>query len=395
MKIRKKYIPWGFSFLLLSVLCLYRTPYVYGGGIGLRVLNVIDIVSLIWALGLFISFRMYRVKCLWIMALMPLWFSLTTIFNAADVRECVTMSYKMLATVYITYYLLLIDRDKTIRWLARFWTLIMIAEAFSCVTKCFGKNPVYINEYNYFLGIRVTIDQYIIYALFFNLLAVYIGGLADKIWFLICTASGVYFVLSEWVSTSIMGVAIFFLIAAGSLFLRSDRFFRYVVIGVLVFSVLFYFAQNYTGLKFIIEDLLKKDLTFSGRIEIWEWVLKNIKGIHWLVGYGDIEQMVIPHWFSFTTHPHSNYLEMLYKYGAIGLFMYLWMFKNLIQQIKRLTSRKVRFYVIASLASTLLMCIVSKNFWFMSAQIYYVVVMCGCDFSDNTAVNTNRIGEPA
>ena len=71
MKIRKKYIPWGFSFLLLSVLCLYRTPYVYGGGIGLRVLNVIDIVSLIWAIGLFISFRMYRVKCLWIMALMP------------------------------------------------------------------------------------------------------------------------------------------------------------------------------------------------------------------------------------------------------------------------------------------------------------------------------------
>ena len=102
--------------------------------------------------------------------------------------------------------------------------------------------------------------------------------------------------------------------------------------------------------------------------------------------------MSIPHWFSYTTHPHSNYLETLYKYGAVGLVMYLWMFKNMLQKIRYITSRKVRFYVIGSLAATMLMCIVSKNFWFMSAQIYYVVVMYGCEFtSADKTLNNNQV----
>ena len=390
IRIKKEDIVWFFSFLLLGVLCLYRTKYVYGSF--LSVLNIIDPIAFIWSIGLYIRHKMYKVKGLWIMTLMPLWFTLTTIINNADIKECTIMSYKMLATVYIVYYLLMHNRDITLRWLARFWTLVIMTEAFSCVTKCFGKNPVYINEYNFFLGMRVTIDQYIIYALFFNIMAVYVGGLADRIWFVLCIGSGVYFVIEQWVSTSILGMMVFFIIITGSLFFRSDKFFRYLAIGLLLFSVLFYFIQNYAGLQFIVENLLKKDLTFSGRTEIWTWVLKNIKGLHWVIGYGDIEQMSIPHWFSYTTHPHSNYLETLYKYGAVGLVMYLWMFKNMLQKIRYITSRKVRFYVIGSLAATMLMCIVSKNFWFMSAQIYYVVVMYGCEFtSADKTLNNNQV----
>ncbi len=69
--------------------------------------------------------------------------------------------------------------------------------------------------------------------------------------------------------------------------------------------------------KFLIVDILKKDLTFTGRTYIWDSVLKSIKS-HALLGYGNVTFQYNK--YIFTTH--NTILDILYKTGIAGFTLY-------------------------------------------------------------------------
>lgn len=70
--------------------------------------------------------------------------------------------------------------------------------------------------------------------------------------------------------------------------------------------------------KFLIVDVLKKDLTFTGRTYIWDSVLKSIKTKP-LLGYGNVTYQYNK--YIFTTH--NTILDILYKSGVLGLVTYI------------------------------------------------------------------------
>lgn len=361
-------------YFFLMVLCLYRSNAVFGSFN--RVLIIIDICAFLYASFLFVENRLYRDRRLWPMVIMLPWMILTTAFQGADTELCIQMCYKMFATIYLMAYVIRKNPIRAIKAMAKIWTVFLMIQVYSFVTHCFGTTVLNSVVNNYFLGIRVNIDQYIIYALFFNHLAAYYGGIKERLCFAISLICGVYFVVGEWVATSIIGLVIFYVIIIGSFFIKQGKIWKFMLSVVLCFSALFFTFQTTGIMNVIVESYLQKNVTLSGRTYLWEWVINNIEGIHWIVGYGDIEQMQIPLWHSsYTTHPHNNYLEFLYKYGAIGLLMYLNYFVNIISKVKELGSKKVNTYVVGATAASIVMSIVSKNYWFMTAQIFYIIVI--------------------
>ena len=93
-------------------------------------------------------------------------------------------------------------------------------------------------------------------------------------------------------------------------------FFTFSVL-LFLFIVIFRF-QNY--FEYIIVDLLKRDLTFTGRTYIWDNVMTYIKN-NKLFGLGFCD-MVIRMKTIGIYHAHSTYLNILFESGISGLIAY-------------------------------------------------------------------------
>lgn len=83
--------------------------------------------------------------------------------------------------------------------------------------------------------------------------------------------------------------------------------------GVVVFRLHTYFP-------YIIEDVLQKDMTLTGRTLIWDRAFEYIKRAP-LIGYGQEPTAVLLNKFGIS-HVHNIILEILYKSGIIGLALY-------------------------------------------------------------------------
>lgn len=95
-----------------------------------------------------------------------------------------------------------------------------------------------------------------------------------------------------------------------------NYFYTYIT---LFFSIVVLKLQNI--FSFIIEDLLHKDLTFTGRTYIWDYVLKNLSN-NLIFGHGDKQ-------FSYTLSTgtavkstHNQILQVIYNYGLISLLIF-------------------------------------------------------------------------
>lgn len=73
--------------------------------------------------------------------------------------------------------------------------------------------------------------------------------------------------------------------------------------------------------SFLIEDILHKDLTFTGRTYIWDYALKNISN-NWLFGYGDKNFSFILSTGTAVRSAHNQILQNVYNYGIISLIIF-------------------------------------------------------------------------
>lgn len=99
--------------------------------------------------------------------------------------------------------------------------------------------------------------------------------------------------------------------------------YSYIITYITAFlGIIILRIQNW--FSFIIVNVLKRDLTFTGRIFIWDYVIEFIK-FKPILGYG-VENTIIRYsktkiWKSF--HAHNMFLEILYKTGLIGFIIFL------------------------------------------------------------------------
>ena len=88
--------------------------------------------------------------------------------------------------------------------------------------------------------------------------------------------------------------------------------------------------------KFLIVDIFHKDITLTGRIYIWDYVMEFIKNKP-ILGYGieDLKTRYYKTSYMQSYHAHNQILEVLYKTGFIGFFILVYIFYLSIKQLNK------------------------------------------------------------
>ncbi len=121
-----------------------------------------------------------------------------------------------------------------------------------------------------------------------------------------------------------------------------------------IFIVFVFEGGKYELIDFIIEKVLNRNTTFSGRLTIWESALNMIKN-RWLIGYG--HSTAVPDVIGSSTtviHAHNTLLTIAVNSGVIGLILFFILHYVLIKKIDKTNNSIVKFVAISLLAGIFL-----------------------------------------
>lgn len=373
-KINLLNVNYAISVFVMIVICFPANNQAYPALAS--ILRIAAFPCALWAVIILIREKVYQKK--W---LIPMWcfFAVmllcTALMNMSSFLGALITVLRMFTVTVLTDYMMSKDKYLTLRWIACIWGVLMILEALSMVFHVF---PGHVSENNiplntYLFGIRVEINEYLIYTIAFLGFAYYVNKIG-RLFSILVIVGGVYFVIAEKVSTSITGLLAFVAVYVATKVVKSARAWRILIILLIAFIVVFVIDRNTLIFESFFVGFLNKDLTLSGRTRLWEQALSQMKGIHWLFGYGYTPPAALHLNVSVFNHPHNQYLQMLYNFGIPGFITYMVILFNQIKQIRLIKKNKqIKSVYIASLIATLVICISSRNFFYLTAQIYYVL----------------------
>lgn len=114
-----------------------------------------------------------------------------------------------------------------------------------------------------------------------------------------------------------------------------------LAVSVFIFIVVFQFQNLFS---FVIVDVLKKDLTFTGRTLLWSAGISNIM-MSPFVGYGlENLQTIAPKLYKLTAYDscHNLFLDVLYQNGLVGFMLLSILFASLKRKIDCQISQNYR-----------------------------------------------------
>lgn len=130
-------------------------------------------------------------------------------------------------------------------------------------------------------------------------------------------------VLITWSAT---GVVAWFVMIAYILFVYRGRLTKYfnsyaLFATFVVLQILIVFLRLQDYFAFIIEDILGKSITFTGRTEIWDMIYPIILQSP-VIGHGLYEGYGLVVWHDKYMYAHNAVLEILTQSGVIGLILF-------------------------------------------------------------------------
>ena len=198
------------------------------------------------------------------------------------------------------------------------------------------------------------------------------------------------FSLLEWVSTSIGASLIMITIIIGlHQITKQHSYKKFIIITatILVAGVIsFTISPNVEDFGWFIEGVLGEDLTMDGRTDIWLSALSQIKGNKWFLGNGvshDYEFALANG--AFVSHPHNQYLAIIFIYGIIGLVIFVLMLLKTIKISVEDRNFNNKAILISGFFSIVIMGISMTYF----SQAYWLIwyIACHCIVKqDNTSL---------
>lgn len=119
----------------------------------------------------------------------------------------------------------------------------------------------------------------------------------------------------------------------------NNYFIAYIV---LFFAVIIFRLQDI--FSFIIVDLFGKDLTFTGRTDIWNTAIELIK-CNPILGYGNMSeiQRIIIFNNQNAVHCHNLLLDIIFQVGILGITVFIYIINIVRKQIKKYNSKVAKF----------------------------------------------------
>ena len=251
---------------------------------------------------------------------------LSTVLNNADVPGCIFLAIRTIGLCMIVDYGIKRDAKVFLNAFEFFLSVLVYINLFSVII---FKDGMYVNitvgyTENWILGYRNLHILYILPAILASFINSYYkeGKLTIRNYILlIASYLSIYLVKS---GTSLIGMTIIVgLLILNNIFKKikllniKNYFLAYII---LFLAIVIFRIQNL--FEYIIVDVLNRDLTLTGRIYIWDYVIEFIKERP-ILGYGVEDSILRLNKTSFmvSTHAHDQILEIIYKSGIYFIIL--------------------------------------------------------------------------
>ena len=200
---------------------------------------------------------------------------------------------------------------------------------------------------NWFMGLDNTQISYILpLVCFWTLYATYKEyTLFRKVLFIILFSLFMYI---TWVASSVFALFVFTMLIIYEEIKSNQKIFNiktYYIVHIIFFLAIIVFRVQ-DIFSYLIDDILQKDITFSGRLIIWDNAMNCIKQHPWF-GWG--HEHIINNYIRIdASHCHNYYLNVLYESGIIGMVAFLAILVIIIKPLMQCKS-KYSFIIATSL----------------------------------------------
>lgn len=234
----------------------------------------------------------------------------------------------------------------------------------------------YANKYvaYYFLGVTNQMGAYILFA---SCMSIIYCLIKEKICFsaIILNLCGYFTLLQVWSATSLLGMT-FMLISLLVLSQRKilKKIFTPIknILYILCVHYLIVILSSGAAFSYLIVNILKKDLTFSGRRTIWEYALLQIKeSPFW--GYGEIQNARYITVGTAKFNAHNIFLQISLEGGIILFLIMLGIILFCFWEVKQCKNEKIGI-ILTELGIILFVMMVAEvySFFIIFSTLFFI-----------------------
>ena len=271
---------------------------------------------------------------------------LSTYMNNGNIYGCFLCAIKSLSISFLIDYGLSKNGKSLLIAFEILFSLLIYINFISLIIYPDGMYVSSISGYahNWFLGFKNIHILYILPAILMSYINCYMDKKNCSIRTIILLIVSIISIIKVWSATGIVGISLALIYILFNKKIISIKLFnlKNYLIGVIsiFMCVVVFRVQNI--FRYLIVDILKKDLTFTGRTYIWDYVIKYIQKRP-IIGYGmeysDIRFNKGINFHSY--HAHNIILEIIYKTGIIGLLLIIFVVKDVIKRLNEYKTEKI------------------------------------------------------
>lgn len=324
----------------LILLPFFKPPYF---GVTLQSINQIYNVAQIIS-AFIVSFLVIRQKKLSKLSIYIIIFEViiivSTIINDGSLKSCILDAIQTIVLCMLVDYGIKYNKKALLKGLLLIFELLI---TINLITIILYPNGMYINpisgyKENWFLGFDNSHIVYIMLGITISVIYSYIyyKKLTFRTYYLVFIS--IITIIIRWTATGVVGIGLLFIYLILRAIINKFKFFNiknYSLITLISFlGIVIFRVQNY--FSYLIVDVLKKDLTFTGRTYIWDKTIYFIKQFPY-IGCGYLDGLLRQYKYHIwgAVHAHNQILEIFYLGGItlsiVTIIIVIFMIKKLLQ----------------------------------------------------------------
>lgn len=276
-------------------------------------------VLLVWFVMFYKKVSLFFIS----LALLQVWRVICTVYNGGDYTSLFLTIFNALAIALVVEMGLKTDPDALLDGATFILGFFVVCNFVTILMFPDGMYEYGVYTENYLFGYRNNMVMMIIPAAIFSAVRSfkYYDRLSKSSWLIVI--SSVASIFLAFSATGAIGIVIFCLVLILAIIGFMSKIFN--IATYIVFNIVFFFSIIIMRVQdlfaFIIVELLGKDLTFTGRTDIWDKSLSAFLGSP-VFGVGEIEAQASRDLIG-ATHAHNYYLDLLYKSGVFGFLIFM------------------------------------------------------------------------